>query len=155
MKKVIAAIFDSYDYASNACQEIRNNGIRSDEISLITRNDFDDASIGHSSDIVENAGDIGQSIGFMFDLKSVAVPGMGIVGSVGPASSAIYDPSAGNMVSAIMDIGIHEKSAHRFEKQLHEGRVLFSMPVTEDSAGKVSKILRLCGAKNMEIHNNV
>lgn len=154
MKKIIAGVFDSYDYASNACQEIRNSGIASGEISLITRNDFDESSMGYSTDIVENAGDIGQSTGFMFDLKSVAVPGMGIVGSVGPASSAMHDPSTGSVVSAMMDIGVHEPSAYRYEKQLNEGRVLFSMPVNADTAGKVAKILRTGGAKHIEIHNS-
>ena len=96
MKKIIAGIFDSYDYASNACQEIRNSGIASGEISLITRNDFDESSVGYASGIVENAGDIGQSTGFMFDLKSIAVPGMGIVGSVGPASSVMRDNGFGH-----------------------------------------------------------
>ena len=154
MKKIISAIFDSYDYASNACQEIRNSGIASGDISLITRNDFDETTVGYSNDLVENAGDIGQSTGFMFDLKSIAVPGMGIVGSVGPASSVMKDPSSGSIVSAVMDLGIHESSAYRYEKQLTQGRVLFSMPITADTSGKVAKILRTGGARNIEIHNN-
>lgn len=154
MKKIIAALFDSYDYASNACQEIRNSGIASGEISLITRNDFDESSIGYSNDLVENPGDIGQSTGFMFDLKSIAVPGMGIVGSVGPASSVMKDPSSGSIVSAVTDLGIHEPSAYRYEKQLNEGHVLFSMPISADTAGKVAKILRTGGAKHIEIHNS-
>lgn len=154
MKKIISGIFDSYDYASNACQEIRNSGIASGEISLITRNDFDEGSVGYASGIVENASDIGQSTGFMFDLKSIAVPGMGIVGSVGPASSVMTDPSSGSVISAIMDLGIHEPSAYRYEKQLNEGRVLFSMPINADTSGKVAKILRTGGAKSIEIHNS-
>jgi len=92
--------------------------------------------------------------GLVLGMGTIAIPGLGVIAAAGPIAGLLTGAVTGGIIGGLIDLGIPEKDSTNYEDEIRQGGVLFSMPVDHDTAGKVSQILKSCGAKRVEYHKN-
>lgn len=156
MNKTIVAIFKTRNSAELAVEQIRDSGLRVEDISIIRLNDEENTDNNYStysSDNITN-GAVGDTAGLLIGLGAFAVPGLGVLTAAGPVSGLISGGVSGGIVGMLANLGISAEHGSEYEEIIRRGQVYFSMPVTEDTGGKVSKILRDCGGENITLHRS-
>lgn len=156
MNKTIVAIFKTRNSAELAVEQIRDSGLRVEDISIIRLNDEENTDNNYStysSDNITN-GAVGGTAGLLIGLGAFAVPGLGVLTAAGPVSGLISGGVSGGIVGMLTNLGISAEHGSEYEEIIRRGQVYFSMPVTEDTGGKVSKILRDCGGENITLHRS-
>jgi hypothetical protein len=158
MSKTVAAIFDSYDYAENAAKQIKDRGLRTDDISIVAKQGegHDDhgarstATMGthggarndNISDGVVTGGVLGGLAGLLIGAGSMVIPGLGIIAAAGPITGLLSGAVTGGIVGGLVDLGIPENKSRQYETDIKAGKILFSMRTDEDKIDKVASILR-------------
>lgn len=161
MNKTIVAIFKTRNSAELAVEQIRDSGLRVEDISIIRLNDEENTDNNYStysSDNITNGAvggaAIGGTAGLLIGLGAFAVPGLGVLTAAGPVSGLISGGISGGIVAMLANLGISAEHGSEYEEIIRRGQVYLSMPVTEDTGGKVSKILRDCGGENITLHRS-
>ena len=95
---------------------------------------------------------MGGVAGLALGLGTIAVPGLGMIAAAGPVAGLISGALSGGVVGTLVDLGIPEMEGQRYEQEIRNGNVYFSMPITEETGGSVSQILKSCGAKNVMLY---
>ncbi len=165
MSKTVVGLFDSQDYAELAARQIKDKGLRTDNISIVAKQaDGDDADKeGRStkdktgindniSDGVLSGGVLGGIAGVLIGAGSIMIPGLGIVAAAGPITGLISGAVTGGIVGGLVDLGIPEYKSKQYEKDVKSGKVLFSMKTDEDKVDRITLILRNSGASSIEAH---
>ncbi len=161
MSRIIAAIFESAEKAEKASIEVREAGMGSDEVSIVRLEDTERGE-GETTGTTENdnistgltsGGVIGGVAGLALGIGSVAIPGLGVLAAAGPVAGLISGAVTGGIVGTLVDLGISRDDGPRYEEEIRQGRVYWSMPVNEDNGGLVSRILKECDAVNVELHD--
>jgi len=166
-QNIISAVFDSRSEAEAAVSELRNEGIDSDRLSLIGR-DEDGTSVtdglGERTD--EGMGDAakgalgGAGIGAILGVAALAIPGVGPLAAAGAiASSAIPGAAAigagagavaGGLTGLLKDHGVSDEDAGYYEGRINDGGIFVSVDAGEGdlSAETVREILIRNGGHN-------
>lgn len=152
MSKTIVAIFNTRDYAERASREIKQEGLKIDNISIIARSEEEARDNDNISDGLFSGAAIGGVAGLALGFGSVMIPGLGIIAAAGPIAGLISGAAAGGIVGTLVDLGIPEADSRKYEDEIRSGKVYFSMPITDETGGAVSKILKDNGADSVEIH---
>ena len=155
-REVIAAIFNSHKDAIRATEKIREEGLRMDDISILTQSDVEqqnknDGRPSHDnvSDGTMRGGVLGGLAGLFLGLGTIAVPGLGVVAAAGPIAGLLSGAITGGVVGALVDLGIPDERAQEFHEDLRHGKVLWSMETEEEYAEHVKSILREYGAEKV------
>ncbi|NLM58039.1 MAG: hypothetical protein GX194_02730 [Clostridium sp.] len=174
MAKTIAAIFDNYSNAERAAQQIKDKGLRTDDISIVTKQG-DEGQSGNNftmgienmganmtgknnqggindniSDGVVTGGILGGLAGLLIGAGSMVIPGLGIIAAAGPITGLISGAITGGIVGGLVDLGIPENKSKQYETDIKAGKTLFSMKVDDDKVDEVSSILRNNGAVSVD-----
>jgi len=174
MAKTIAAIFDNYSNAERAAQQIKDKGLRTDDISIVTKQG-DEGQSGNNftmgienmganmtgknnqggindniSDGVVTGGILGGLAGLLIGAGSMVIPGLGIIAAAGPITGLISGAITGGIVGGLVDLGIPENKSKQYETDIKAGKTLFSMKVDDDKVDEVSSILRNNGAVTVD-----
>ncbi|MBZ4647239.1 MAG: hypothetical protein JG777_2728 [Clostridia bacterium] len=165
MAKTIVGIFDSYDLAEKAARQIKDNGLRTDDISIVARDNnqqgaqetgtFTNENRGindNVSDGTVTGGVLGGLAGLLLGMGTMVIPGLGVIAAAGPIAGLLSGALTGGIVGGLVDLGIPEEAGREYEREVRQGRVLWSMRTEEANVDKVSNILRNCGARNVEVH---
>lgn len=164
MSKTVAAIFDNYSYAENAARQIKDRGLRTEDISLIAKqgeenNERTTATMGTNrktndniSDGVISGGVLGGLAGLLIGAGSMIIPGLGIVAAAGPITGLLTGTVTGGIVGGLVDLGIPEKRSQQYETDIKAGKVLFSMKTDDDKIDAVATILRNNGAVSVDTY---
>jgi gas vesicle protein len=176
LSKTIVALFDNFSYAENAAKQIKDQGLRTDDISIIARHGDDKgkettATMGASmrdnnmtmgggkrpvndniSDGVVSGGILGGLAGLLIGAGSMAVPGLGIVAAAGPITGLLSGAVTGGVVGGLVDLGIPENRGRQYETDLKAGKILFSMKTDDDKVDQVASILRNNGAASVDTY---
>lgn len=174
MAKTIAAIFDNYSNAERAAQQIKDKGLRTDDISIVTKQGDEGQSgnnftmgIGNMganmtgknnqegindniSDGVVTGGILGGLAGLLIGAGSMVIPGLGIIAAAGPITGLISGAITGGIVGGLVDLGIPENKSKQYETDIKAGKTLFSMKIDDDKVDEVSSILRNNGAVSVD-----
>lgn len=160
MSKTVAAIFDNYGYAENAAKQIRDKGLRTDDISIVAKQDGGDNNdttstratgtmgVNHGakndniSDGVVTGGVLGGLAGLLIGAGSMVIPGLGIIAAAGPITGLLSGALTGGIVGGLVDLGIPENRSKQYETDIKAGKVLFSMRTDEDKINNIASILR-------------
>jgi uncharacterized membrane protein len=158
MSKTVVAIFDNYNYAENAAKQIKDRGLRTDDISIVARqgegNNEDTtrttATMGtrgtakndNISDGVVTGGVLGGLAGLLIGAGSMVIPGLGIVAAAGPITGLLSGAVTGGIVGGLVDLGIPENRSKQYETDIKAGKILFSMKTDEDKINRIATILR-------------
>jgi len=172
MSKTIVAIFDNYRNAENAARQVKDHGLRTDDISIVAKegdtsstgttatmgNSGPHATMGtHSgakndniSDGVVTGGILGGLAGLLIGAGSMIIPGLGIIAAAGPITGLLSGAVTGGIVGGLIDLGIPENRSRQYETDIRAGKVLFSMRTDEDKTEQIGSILRSNGAVSVD-----
>lgn len=166
MSRTVAAIFDTYSYAEKAARQIKDRGLRTDDISLVAKQGDDDtgknitATMGtgtravndNISDGVVTGGILGGLAGLLIGAGSMVIPGLGIIAAAGPITGLLSGAVTGGIVGGLVDLGIPEKKGKQYETDVKAGKILFTMRTDEDKIDDVASILRNNGAESVDVY---
>jgi len=159
MSVTVVGVFDRVDYAEKAAREIREQGLRTDDISILVKNEDQaggDNKKGMVNDNISNGtvtgGIIGGLAGLLIGAGLVAIPGLGIIAAAGPIAGLIGGAATGGIVGGLVDLGIPEEESKKYESDVREGKVVFSMKTDEDKVESVRNILQANGAEKVNTH---
>lgn len=163
MSKTVVGVFDSHRYAENAARQIKEQGLRTDDISIITRQGDDDEGRNTAtmkagsrgvndniSDGVVTGGILGGLAGLLIGAGSMVIPGLGIIAAAGPITGLLSGAVTGGIVGGLVDLGIPENRSRQYETDVKAGKVLFSMRTSEDKIEHITSILRSNGASSVD-----
>jgi len=175
MSKTVAAIFDNYSDAERAAYQIKEQGLRTDDISIVTKQgEKDDNTKGmfmgttgqmnadmtagrnkggvndNISDGVISGGILGGLAGLLIGAGSMVIPGLGIVAAAGPINGLVSGAVTGGIVGGLIDLGIPENKSRQYETDIKAGKTLFSMRTDDDKVEQISTILRNNGAVSVD-----
>lgn len=161
MSVTVVGVFDRAEFAEKAAREIKEQGLRTDDISILAKNsDETDTGEGNrtgmTNDNISNGAVTGSVIGGLAGLLigagMVAIPGLGIIAAAGPITGLIGGAATGGIVGGLVDLGIPEKEGKRYESDIRSGKIVFTMKTDEDKVDRVSNILKANGAERVETH---
>lgn len=168
MSKTVAAIFDTYDKAEQAARQIKDHGLRTDDISIVARHGDNDTATGagtnatmgvgdgpkndNISDGVVTGGILGGLAGLLIGAGSMVIPGLGIIAAAGPITGLLSGAVTGGIVGGLVDLGIPENRSRQYETDIKAGKVLFSMRTDEDKIDQIGSILRSNGAVSVDAY---
>ena len=176
MEKTVAAIFDNYAGAENAARQIKEQGLRTEDISIVAKQGGkNDAGMrggakpgmkmanmnmeagaeppnDNISDGIITGGVLGGLAGLLIGAGSMMVPGLGIVAAAGPITGLLAGAATGGIVGGLVDLGIPEKRGKQYETDIKAGKVLFSMRADEEKIDRIASILRSNGAVSVDTY---
>ncbi len=167
MSRTIVAMFDKHENAEKAAHEVKERGLRTDDISIVAKHGENggehlgegrdtrasmgrDATNDNISDGVVTGGILGGLAGLLIGAGSMMIPGFGIIAAAGPITGLLSGAVTGGVVGGLIDLGIPENASRQYESELKSGRILFSMRTDDDKIESVSSILRNNGALSVE-----
>lgn len=171
MSKTVVAIFSDHRHAENAARQIKDQGLRTADISIVAKQGDEHAgdtgrttatmgTMGNRgtarndniSDGVVTGGILGGLAGLLIGAGSMVVPGLGIVAAAGPITGLLSGAVTGGIVGGLVDLGIPEDRSRQYETDIRAGKILFSMKTDEDKVDQVASILRNNGADSVDTY---
>ncbi|MGI6668226.1 MAG: hypothetical protein ACOX4M_01905 [Acetivibrionales bacterium] len=168
MSKTVVGVFDSRDQAEMAARQIKDQGLRTDDISIVAKQAEDNAAGGEGinatmmnrqagandniSGGILSGGVLGGLAGLLIGTGSLFIPGLGIIAAAGPITGLLSGAVTGGIVGGLVDLGIPENRSRMYENDIRQGKILFSMKTDEDKVGQVSSILRSNGASKVDTY---
>ncbi|HHV96343.1 MAG TPA: hypothetical protein GXX37_07710 [Clostridiaceae bacterium] len=177
MAKTVAAIFDRREYAENAARQIKEQGLRTEDISIVAReteqgeqnrnevvnrqnyNRLENADNRGRQNINDNISDgvmtggvLGGLAGLLIGAGSMMIPGLGIIAAAGPITGLISGAVTGGIIGGLIDLGIPETQSRQYETDIKAGKILFTMRIDDEKADQVSDILKNNGAISVDIY---
>ncbi|HEX2945331.1 MAG TPA: hypothetical protein VHT96_05190 [Clostridia bacterium] len=162
MSRTVVGLFDNHDHAETAARQVKDQGLRTDDISIVVKHgDVDGGERGATmgrdvndniSDGVVSGGVLGGIAGLLIGAGSMVIPGLGIIAAAGPITGLLSGAVTGGIVGGLIDLGIPESKGKEYESELKRGKVLFSMKTDEDKVSRVTSILRSAGATSVETY---
>ncbi len=166
MSRTVVAIFDNYSNAENAAKQIKDQGLRTDDISIIAKNEEGNRDENETtglnmgtnpkgvndniSDGVITGGILGGLAGLLIGAGSMVIPGLGIVAAAGPITGLLSGAVTGGVVGGLVDLGIPENKSRQYETDIKAGKILFSMKTDDDKVSSIGSILRNNGAVSVD-----
>ena len=146
MAKTIVGIFNNEDNAQRAAEQIKEQGLRTDDISIVARKNDEGNTMEMKNDNISNGvvtgGILGGAAGLLIGAGSMVIPGLGIIAAAGPIAGLLSGAVTGGIVGSLIDLGIPEDRSEKYEADVREGKILFSMKADEDKIDEISSILR-------------
>lgn len=165
-RQTITAMYDDYNDASAAVDQLEAGGIQGADISLISSNEGDRHSARMSRDpshdnAKEGAKDgtgtgatvgtvVGGAAGLLTGLGLIAIPGVGPVVAAGwlvaTLTGAGIGAAAGGLAGALTGAGIGEADAQAYDEGVRRGGTLVTVRADDTQAPRVMDILERHGA---------
>lgn len=173
MSKTIVAVFDVYASAEKAAFEVKEKGLRSDNISIIVKDDGNKGylrpdesgqlyAVEYASypfrltkrerilDGIITGGIFGGVTGIILGAVSMFIPRFGLVAAGGPITGLFAGFILGGLTGAVIDIRIPKVKREEYHKLVEQGNAIFSMKVDEERMDAVIEILKDNGALSVE-----
>lgn len=174
MARTIVAIFEFFDNAQRAAYEVKDKGLRTDNISIIVKNGGNKAYYspnnedGHMklsgnesnpftfnkreriSDGIITGGIFGGIIGIILGALSMFLRNLEFVAAVGPISGLMLGFVLGGIIGGLIDVKIPKQKRQMYEELVSKGNTLFSMKIDEDRIESIVKIIKDNGALSIE-----
>jgi hypothetical protein len=172
--RTIVAVFDVFANAEKAAYEIRNKGLRTDNISIIAKNNGNKAyyrpnSVNGCISISENqsirymlskrerisdgiitGGIYGGATGIIIGAAGMFLPGLGIAAAVSPISGLIFGLISGGILGGLLNFGIPSEQRKMYDSLVSNGNTIFSMMVDEERMESIISIIKENGALQIE-----
>ena len=152
MSKNVSAVFTSHEDAIEAARRVKDAGLRTSDISIIASEDKANANNAENDQISRgtvSGGVLGGAAGLLLGLGTVAVPGLGMLAAAGPIAGLLGGAVTGGIVGALVDLGIPQEKSEEYERDVKEGKTIWSMDVEDANIDSVKAILRDCRAEKL------
>lgn len=159
----IVGVFTNQTEAQEAIRELKRRGVREDQIGVIARSDArgttSDPDAGDGTLAAEGAAvgaAAGAGVGALWALgiAAGALPAVGPVIAGGTLAAILASAAGGavtaGLIGALVGLGISEKDARFYERELKSGRTLITVRSPARPA-EVAEILRAQGG--YDVHN--
>ncbi len=174
MAKTIVAIFELFDNAEKTAYEVRDKGLKTDNISILVKDSGNKAYYksnngdGHMKLMVSDSipyifsrrerifdgivtgGILGGVIGILIGAVSMFFQDLSFIEAVGPISGLIVGFIFGGIIGGIADAKIPEEKRRAYEDLVSKGNALFSMKVDDDRMESIINIIENNGALLIE-----
>jgi uncharacterized membrane protein len=150
----IIGVFDGKRDAENAMDEIKKSGIKSDEISIVAREDQINEG-NDEQDLTNGAttgGTLGGLAGLLAGAGALTIPGIGPVLAAGPLAAGISGLAAGGLTGSLIDLGVDEDRGQYYEGEVRKGAILASVETDQSKVNDVASQMRRNGARDVETH---
>ena len=137
MAKKVVGYYDTETAAIEAIEDLKRQGYRSDDISVISKSKEEAATVTDETDtnVAEGAvtgaatgGALGGLGGVLAGLGALAIPGIGPVVAAGPIVAGLTGAAAGagvgGLAGALIGMGIPEDEAKRYNEYFVAGKIL-------------------------------
>jgi hypothetical protein len=140
MTQTITGLFDSYDDARRAVQDLEAAGVPHRDISIVGHEKHKDDDAAEDAGIGAGLGaTVGGVGGLLAGLGLLAIPGIGPVvaagwlaaTAAGAAGGAIVGAVTGGLVGALTNAGVSEDDAHVYAEGVRRGGTLVTAKVDE------------------------
>jgi hypothetical protein len=152
--KTVTGLFDTYRQAEDAVAALKESGISSDDITLVSR-DADyinqpESSAAEGMGVGSGLGMIaGGSAGLLTGLGIIAIPGVGPVVAAGwlvallagAAAGTVVGGAAGGLIGGLMGSDVSEADANVLAEGIRRGGTLVSVRVHDDRVPEAKAIL--------------
>ena len=158
--RTITALFDRYDEAAKAVQNVEAAGVPHSDVSIVSNDPANREHLGQSD---ANAGTatgaslgtlLGGGAGLLAGLGMLAIPGLGPVVAAGWLASTLVGAgvgaAAGGIVGSLTDAGISHEDAHLYAEGVNRGGTLVTVRTAEADAARVAEILDAQGAVDLD-----
>jgi len=177
LARTIVAIFEVFDNAERAAYEVRDKGLRTDNISIVVKDSGNKAyyrsnngygqlnhlkfaenkSIPYKlskreriADGIITGGIFGGVIGIFIGAASMFVQTLGTVAAAGPIAGLVIGLTTGGIIGGLLDLRIPKNRRQVYENLISNGNALFSMKVDEDRIESIIEIIKENGALSVE-----
>ena len=174
MAKTIVAIFDVFHNAERAAYEVRDKGLRTDNISIIVKDSGNKGyyrpnnengqlqmikngtikyGISKGQRIVDGiitGGIFGGVIGILIGAASMFISGLGMVAAAGPIGGLLIGFIAGGLIGGILNFDLPKCKRQEYENLVSNGNAIFSMRVDEERMDLIIEILKQNNALTVE-----
>lgn len=154
MTRTIIALYNDFENAQSAVQDLVDAGFERNDISLVA-NDASGEYRNYTTEGVEDddvkAGEgagFGAVVGTLVGLGVALIPGVGPVLAAGPLAAALMagigaaaGAATGGVVASLVDFGVPEEEAHVYAEGLRRGSTLVSATVEDTHVSRVEEIL--------------
>lgn len=156
MTQTLTGLFDQYDDARRAVQDLEAAGVPHRDVSIVANN----ARGAHKAEVAAEAGEdagkgagIGAAVGgvggLLAGLGLLAIPGLGPVvaagwlasTAVGAIGGAAIGGAAGGLVGALTNAGVPEEDANVYAEGVRRGGTLVTAKVDPDLVPTARRIL--------------
>src|SRR5271168_2172707 len=156
MTQTVTALYDTYDAAVAAVNDLEAFGIPHADISLVSNNVDHRYDKDHPTNAAADAGTgagIGAAVGgvggLLAGLGLMAIPGVGpvvaagwlVATAVGAVGGAAVGAAAGGIVGSMTNAGVDEREAHLYAEGVRRGGALVAARVDGDDVLKAREIL--------------
>ncbi|WP_068613925.1 general stress protein [Paenibacillus tuaregi] len=137
MTQKVVGVFGSEGEATNAITQLKDMGIKAEDISIVAKDTRRAASISEetgtnsSEGVAVGAtagGVLGGVTGLLAGLGALAIPGVGPLLAAGPIAAALTGAAigagAGGLAGGLIGVGVPETEAKEYDNQVNEGRIL-------------------------------
>lgn len=160
MAKKVIGVFHSQGQAEEAVHKLREEGFDR-EISIVAKEEEtgekDAGDIRMENDSVADGATTGGVIGGLTGLAlgagALVIPGLGPLIAAGPIAGLLSGAATGGLGGALIDWGIPEAEAKRYEEEVRQGKILVSVECSDDKADKCQSILSEKGSGDIKIHD--
>lgn len=145
MDRTVVALYNDFETARRAVEDLVASGFARDHISMVANDDT-----GRYTQYIENDNDVsagegagfGAVIGTLIGLGMAVIPGLGPVLAAGPLGAAIFagigaasGAVTGGLAAGLIDLGMDESTARYYEEGVRTGGTLVSVSTynTEDT----------------------
>jgi hypothetical protein len=157
MTQTVTALYDTYDAAVSAVNDLEASGIPHADISLVSNNVDHRYDGDHPTNAAADAGTgagIGAAVGgvggLLTGLGLLAIPGVGpvvaagwlVATAVGAAGGAVVGGAAGGIVGSLTGAGVPEHDANFYAEGVRRGGTLVTARVDDARAPVAREILQ-------------
>jgi hypothetical protein len=157
MTQTVTALYDSYDAAVSAVNDLEAFGIPHGDISLVSNNVDHRYDKDHPTNAAADAGTgagIGAAVGgvggLLTGLGLLAIPGVGpvvaggwlVAMAVGAAGGAVVGGAAGGIVGSLTGAGVPERDANFYAEGVRRGGTLVTARVDDAREPTAREILQ-------------
>jgi uncharacterized membrane protein len=159
MTETIISLYDKAEAAQAAVQELVDNDINRQDISLATREhqeitdkDTPPQQAGDITERTETPGEgakrgagVGAGIGALIGLGALTVPGIGAALVGGPLAATLagvaVGAAGGGMAGALVELGTTEEEARFYTEGIRQGGTLLTVSIPDEKTSQVVTIL--------------
>lgn len=159
----VFGIYSSREQVEDSIQALRNNGFRTEDISILFSENEGTKDFAHvkatkapegASAGAAGGAVIGGVLGWLAGIGAIAIPGVGPFIAAGPIMAALAGAGVGGTVGGVtgslVGMGIPEYEAKRYEGRVRKGGYLLSVHCDDGEwVRKAKEILRQTGADDI------
>jgi len=170
MTKTVSALYDTYDSARAAVNDLETAGISNSDISIVANNSENWHRDDRRSDAAEDAGTgagVGAAVGglggLLTGLGLMAIPGVGpvvaagwlISTAVGAVTGAAVGAATGGIIGSLTGAGVPEDDAHVYAEGVRRGGSLVTARVADARESEAQAILHRHKSVDVTARRNV